>query len=1118
MEGLFNMNYSIEALLLIENIITTKALAAFLSENYDYTVNFLSSPNDDYDITAIQVWQETKRFDSIIEKVFPPQKTPKQIFDIAIVDQKYWDTTSGNPSANNWITQLKEKNPEINFIFFISDETKMDLTARKIGANRYLGEDTKNNFQLIGQTVQLLSVENAIQRLAQDMASYSPDILTSICQHIVHIFDVDHSGIVEFDASYVKGRATAEYPPRTPDVAKQRPLGSELPVRNVPAELELVHRKKPMVFEDLEHNLTLGPVRDILIDAFNIRSTLIVPIIGRNNNVIASFSLDISKDNTKFESFSPEIIVMCQHLAKHIAVAVEHYFVQKALAKTAKIISAPIRNELPLGQRLHEIIEIVVNLLFATGGGLYLYDSNKEILTIVADYNRPHHIGRFLRHDEGMAGLLIKKGFEYLATPNYVKEPYYAVNQYDFGSVIEVPLEWQNRPIGVLYIDDEIGRIFTQREAQQLNLFANQIASLVEAFNQNRKLLVINNVIKRITNEFHTESILSVIVSEIADHLNSSHCTFFEEENLSGERFLVPKASCGRGHHRIMNRRFPLDGSVPSLVADVYSSGQPILSGNAKLEHNFAEARENEDKPRSMLLVPVRIGKQILGVITVDQDQLFAFNQYDLDLVDALAQQAAPVIIRSNTLRLLQQTGEQIISRAKVGETMRQIVIDAMKLCNASSGVIYRIKEVAGTYFITYKFPYPSEFHHPDPRLDNEVGVTRRVLATASAIVMSNILDNNQQINKKLYEKGVRSMIALPLKRGNDVIGVLFLNSNEPRKYTPVELFSLETLAGLAAIGIRNAELFEERESIREQVSNLYQASDVLTLSQDPNHILQTVARLACQAARAKSVRILLFDQVNSAFELKDVICYGVIPRNKRLEARKDGRSVEVMQSGKPVIIRNIEEAQNTPNWINPNMVNDGIRAALCLPLYHVGKPTRLGVMWIQYTEPHDFAEHEISALLLFASQAAYAYYNIKRLTELEEGLRGATESFADDIKEDYKQTRLQADKNYLTGRVFSILGMVIIFVGIVIEILFPIRSGIGSVILGLVSEGISLIFFSRIDKANDRMDVYHRELYDVRSFEQLVAAAKTLNNEEEKKKTLEAGRQHWLSNKSNSL
>ena len=45
-----------------------------------------------------------------------------------------------------------------------------------------------------------------------------------------------------------------------------------------------------------------------------------------------------------------------------------------------------------------------------------------------------------------------------------------------FGAMIGVPLKWQDNVIGVLCVDDTVGRIFTESEAKLLRTFADHAA------------------------------------------------------------------------------------------------------------------------------------------------------------------------------------------------------------------------------------------------------------------------------------------------------------------------------------------------------------------------------------------------------------------------------------------------------------------------------------------------------------------------------------------------------------------------------------------------------------------------------------------------------------------
>ncbi len=1040
----------------------------------------------------------------------------KPTIDIAILDPFNWNKQIDDDGwQESWVEKLKRDYPTIGFVFITDSDDASEREAYLRGAHHCLTENAKTQLELITSTIQLLAVDRAIQHIAQDMTSYLPDILTRICQYVVQIFNVDHSGLVVFKADYSSGEAVAEYPPRGNDISQQRPFGSIIPVRNSRTELNLIYNKRSIPILDIASDEDLGPVRPILADIFLLRSILIVPIVSRNNQVIASISLDIDQSNTSFHQFEGHVITLCERLAKHSAIAVENFLLQRAVKKLGSIIMLPMSDRPRLSDQLKLIVAEAVEFLRAKSGGVYLYDDEQKLLTVVMDLLHPESIGKVLKKGKGMAGHLVETGENVAITADYNHEKNKSsIYRDEFEAVIETRLIWQGEPKGVLYVNDEIGRVFTEEEGEQLLMFSTQAASMIEQFYQRRKLHVTNEIMKQISVHVEMKDVLTAIVSEIAQHVHSSHCSFFMPEKEAGNEFLVPKASCGLVAHRIMTRKFSTSDGSGGLVARVYRERKPLLTGDAKHEPEFVAARENTDKDRSMILVPVVTGDRCLGVISVDQDYLNAFTRYDLELVSAIAVQIGAVIDRSNTLLLHREIAERIVSRDDSEHVLEQIVVDAMSLTRSTSGIIYRLKEEAGKLTIVDSFPYPFDFVHPPARLEYEGSVTRRVYKSQTMEVIANIEENDPRVNPELYQKGVRSMVAVPIMREREALGVLFLNSSTQHDLTPLQKFSLTSLAGLAAVALRNTDLYTAREKGRQQLKSLYEASEMLTVLSDPEAILNTVARLACEAAKAKSVRIVRFEERDDKLvAVNPPYAYGV-PTDRSSEdvVRENGLSVEVLLTGKYLAIPNVDEAP--AGRINESMIKDGVRAALCLPLSNQEKAKRIGVMWIQYELPQDFSSnYEVWALQLYASQAAFAYDNAKRMHELEEDLSTVTESFASDIKSDYDQARLQAKNNFQISSFIVFVASYFVWLGAFVEIILPNRGGLAIAIVAAVTQMTTQLVFNRIDKANARMDQYHKELYNVRLFEQLMAATDDLDEgkEEEKKQIIKTARDQWL-------
>lgn len=196
-------------------------------------------------------------------------------------------------------------------------------------------------------------------------------------------------------------------------------------------------------------------------------------------------------------------------------------------------------------QGSHDLLKIIVaeavKLLSARGGGIYAYDPEEELLTIVADYGRSElMVGQTLKKGEGMAGRLIAEERDYMTVADYGQWPHRAAIYQDarsFGAVIEVLLRWDGRILGVLYIIDEAGRHFTPSEAKLLQLFSAQAAIVMlnsethDANPQFQKRLAHfsklgNELISRLS-DAKQENTLTLLCQYATDVLQAAGCELF---------------------------------------------------------------------------------------------------------------------------------------------------------------------------------------------------------------------------------------------------------------------------------------------------------------------------------------------------------------------------------------------------------------------------------------------------------------------------------------------------------------------------------------------------------------------------------------------------------------
>lgn len=129
--------------------------------------------------------------------------------------------------------------------------------------------------------------------------------------------------------------------------------------------------------------------------------------------------------------------------------------------------------------------------------------------------------------------------------------------------------------------------------------------------------------------------------------------------------------------------------------------------------------------------------------------------------------------------------------------------------------------------------------------------------------------------------------------------------------------------------------------------------------------------------------------------------------------------------------------------------------------------------------------------------------------------LRAAMANVSEQIRRDHEDARYQARLNYRAAFVLSLVGAVIMFMGIGMAWSGMLAIGLVGTAGGIMIEFLSYLFFARVNLANERMDFYHRELLQTHWFDFLLAATEELPADMRKEhvgKLISTSMESWLS------
>jgi GAF domain-containing protein len=255
-------------------------------------------------------------------------------------------------------------------------------------------------------------------------------------------------------------------------------------------------------------------------------------------------------------------------------------------------------------------------------------------------------------------------------------------------------------------------------------------------------------------------------------------------------------------------------------------------------------------------------------------------------------------------------------------------------------------------------------------------GFAGRVAAERRPVVLRDV-DHSDVMNPLLREKGIKSLLGVPLLVHGEVVGVLHVGSLEERDFEPHELELLQLAADRAAIAIEHARVFQAERAARDKLERVQAVTDIALAHLELEELLQVLLPRIRDILATDTCAVLLLDEehnelvARSAVGLEEEVEQGVrIPLGKGFAGR-------IAERGEPIILDNVAEA----DVFNPILREKGIASMLGVPLLAQGRA--IGVLHVATLTPRKFTNDDEELLLLVAERVAVAIERARLHEEL---------------------------------------------------------------------------------------------------------------------------------------
>ena len=155
----------------------------------------------------------------------------------------------------------------------------------------------------------------------------------------------------------------------------------------------------------------------------------------------------------------------------------------------------------------------------------------------------------------------------------------------------------------------------------------------------------------------------------------------------------------------------------------------------------------------------------------------------------------------------------------------------SVRICDAKFGGVYRCDADTLSLIATHNLPQVyAQIRRDKPFRLHPGSVFGDMVATKSVVHSSDLASERYYLERRdpatvaaVELGGVRTVLAIPMLKENEIIGILFLCRQEVRPFTDKQIGLIKTFAAQAVIAIENARLLNELRERTEDVVKLNQ-------------------------------------------------------------------------------------------------------------------------------------------------------------------------------------------------------------------------------------------------------------------------------------------------------
>jgi GAF domain-containing protein len=317
------------------------------------------------------------------------------------------------------------------------------------------------------------------------------------------------------------------------------------------------------------------------------------------------------------------------------------------------------------------------------------------------------------------------------------------------------------------------------------------------------------------------KKLLDLIVQSAIDTMEAkAACLFLADEEKD---MFVPMAQKGLSDNYLHANPLQAQRVVDEMLKEGHLSFHDATT-DSRLENLEAKKAEGI---ASILSVPVMVKEKAIGVLSLYTAEHRDFSKDEIDFLSALAEQGGIAIEQSRLFERINKNSmlfldlaSSINSTLDIRKVLHILTAEIAEALGMKGVLIRLLNHETGNLDLVASYGLSEEFQNKGP-----VSIKKSIaqaLKGETVIIEQVSKDNRLQYKEEILKEGVISMLCVPIKAREEVIGVMSLFSSTARRFPEDVIILVNALAHTGGLAIQNASMYlnlqEDKKSLEEDI------------------------------------------------------------------------------------------------------------------------------------------------------------------------------------------------------------------------------------------------------------------------------------------------------------